>query len=337
MKTFINLLLLIITISKQLNAQQNSLDTIVKDFNKDKINDVLINDFSSGSSTASRIITIIDGKTNEEFSLTNEGDFSSFLNVITIPENLTLKENDIFLEAIKEKILPKKRDSIDSSLKWLLSGALSLKRLDTHPFFNLIAYPKTRWKTNFFDIPERYYINISGDTLRKLDGINDSSLKGKKAKESKGFLLYFTGHYFPRKIEDATFVTKNKEYEIYKTNHVVFAKKGDTYKWVFISDNAVAGAPGKHGWNAIGKMQLLGKYLIIHHNVPPDPIYNIQIINIETQKVGRLKFESSYKNSYKNMNTYEIKEDSLIFGEIDSPDEAKEISLKKIFNALDSY
>lgn len=330
-------LLLILGIPKMLTAQPYGLDSIVKDFNNDKINDKLYTSFNNGSYVSDHVVSIINGKTKEEFSLVNEGGYSSFIRFIRVPDNLTLKKNSVFLDTIKKRILPKKRDRIDGSLKWLISGALSLKRLDSHAFFDLIAYPKNDWQPTIPYFPKKsYYIDISGDSLNTLEPpVYKEDLKNKN---TKSFLAYYPrASYFTKKTDKLTSVAKNKEYEIYKTMHAVFVKKEDIYKWVFISDARVVGAPDRHSWTAIKQVQLIDKYLIIHHNVPPNPIYNIQIVNIETQRVGRLKFDPSYKLSYKGMHTFEIKEDYLIFGEMFDEEAPKKISLKKMFNALDTF
>ena len=178
-KNLIASLIIPIFINQQLVAQQNTLDTIVKDFNNDKVIDTLINYYSSGSSCSGRTVSIINGKTKEKFELNNNGCFSTFTKKIRIPKNLILKSNKFFLDTIKEKLLPVKRDSMDASLKWLISSELNLKQLDSHALFNIVAKPKTNWQPNI-NIPKSYYVNIYGDTLQKLEPLNKESSITKK-------------------------------------------------------------------------------------------------------------------------------------------------------------
>ncbi len=332
MKNLIIILVILICIQKQLIAQQNTFDTIVRDLNNDKVMDTLINYYESGSSCGGRTISIINGKSQEKNSLNNYGCYNTFTKKIRIPESLTLRANRLFLDVFEENLLPQKRAHMDSSLKWLISAELNLKQLDAHPFFNIIASPKTNWQSSILAVPEAYYLNISGDTLQRLIGKTKENFR---TKNEQGYLVYYTVGYHIKTLENLTPIAQNEDYQIYKTDHAVFVKKGSTYRWVFISDENVTGAPGRHSWVSINQIQLIDNYLIIHQDVPPDSLYNIQIVNIETQKIGRLNFSPSYNNwtDKGGMHTFRVIDDVLVFTEYGEP-ELKKIQLKELFKTL---
>ncbi|WP_405266696.1 hypothetical protein [Cellulophaga sp. Ld12] len=335
MKKSILFLLILIGLPQLAMAQQYKIDTTVVDFNKDTVLDTLINYYEYGSACSGGDASIINGKTKEKLTLYNEGCYSSFTRFIRVPTALNLETNAPFLKVLKDTVLPKKRGRPDSSLNWLLSGSLSLKVVEEHPLFDRIAVPKTNWIPNELNLPEPYYITVSGDTLQKLDHVYGSNFN---EEYTIAFLAYYPIADSRAQLANLTPIIKNTEYEIYKTSHCVFVKKGKTYKWLFISDSDVMGAPDRHSWQAINQIQLIDNYVIIHQDVPPDNVYNIQIVNIETQKVARLKFEPSYNNwsDERGMDTFKILENELIFTEYGEP-EPKKIPLKEIFEALDQF
>ncbi len=330
MKRNFLLLIILISINQPLVAQRYTLDTVVKDINHDKVVDTLINEFSSGSAFGGRTITIINGKTKEKFELSNYHGYSSLTRSIIIPENLTLKSNRFFLDVFKEKLLPPKKGRMEASLGWLLSAELNRKQLESDSLFKYIAKPKTNWEPRI-NIPEPYYIEVSGDTLKKLQPEERSI-----SKNTQGFLVYYTYGYNIERLDTLVPVAENKDYKVYKTDHAVFVNKGNAYRWVFISDAGVTGAPDRHSWVSIETIKLVGKYLIIHQDVPPDTVYNIQIVNIETQKVAALDFSPAYNNWTEEggMETFEIIDDQLIFTEYGKPEIVK-LPLKKLFDSFE--
>jgi len=353
-KTLIfSLLLSLISAHTSLKAQGYTLDTIRVDINNDKIIDVLIDDWSSGSTFGGRAITIIDGKSKEEFILNNFRCYCSVLNTIKIPENLLLEANKTFLDTLKNRVLyHKKRDSIDASLKWLISAENHKQYFRNtysndfgeHPFFDVILEPSISWESSKPSMPEPYHIEVQGDILQKfssgyeMDSITD---------QSKGFLTYYTPSLLgtrrnPLKTLDSLSpVVKNKEYKIFKTAHTVYVQKGNTYRWLFISDSGLTGAPDNFSrWESIGKIELIDHYVIIHQNVPPGGSYNIILINIESQRVARLdgKYEPHYNNGTDEggMKTFEVIDGRLVFSEY-GVQELHKIPLKDLFENLDNY
>lgn len=335
MKRTIILTSLLLAISQSL-ISQNSLDTIFKDFNNDQIVDTLINEWSSGSAFGGRDLTMINGKTNEKFKLSNFGSYSSFKRVVAVSDELNLDKNKPFLEVMKAILLPEKRQLIDSSLEWMLSAQFHNERLKEHTFFDLIAQPKTQWESQILKFPKPYYIHVSGDTLQHMISELDSeALK----KSSNALLVYYAGaHYIHLKLDSLAPVARNSSYDIYKTPHAVFVKKAEQYRWVFFSDVDVTGAPDKLRWPSIHRIVLIDKYLIIHQEIPPDHTYYIHIVNIETQRVGRIKYESADNDGSdkRDFDGFKIDNGQLQFHPYGIKVLTK-LKTKELFKALDAH
>ena len=313
---------------------QYRLDTIVADFNNDKVIDTLIDEYESGSTFGGRSVTITNGKTNETFTLSNYGCYCNFKQIVPIPNALTLDANSAFFEVLKEKVLPKKRAQPDSSLEWMTSATFNLKQVKSHALFDRIISPKTNWQSKPPTIPETYYNTVFGDTLQKLSATIKDNLT---ASQTKGFLIYYTNAHAVKSWDSLTPVITNDRYQIYKTAHAVFARKGNTYKWMFLSDLNTTGAPEKLRWSSINQVQLIDNYLIIHQDTSPDASYSIYIVNIETQRMGRLKYEASHHNvtTDDGMRTFKIIDNQLVFTTYDKQD-LVELSLQQIFDTLDN-
>ncbi len=333
-KAFILLLFSTISIFNILNAQSR-IDTTRVDFNNDKIIDTLIDNYSSGSNFGGSDFTIIDGKTKEEYTLSNYGCYCSFTNLITVPDSLLLEKNASFFDVLRTKAVTQKRDTIDATLEWLLSASFNSKYLKEHSYFKTIFNPKTKWESHKAFLPESYHIEVSGDTLQQLTSQYE---KKPVSESSKAFLVYYTSAHYVETLDNEPPVAKNETYEIYKTPHTVYAKKGDTHKWLFISETGITGAPGKLRWYSINHVELVGDYVLIHQDIPPANAYVIHIVNVETQRVGSLKFDTSQNNGTDQggMITFEIVNDHLVFTEY-SKQKINKIPLQELFNSLDNY
>ncbi|MGH1388143.1 hypothetical protein [Kordia sp.] len=310
---------------------QRDMKVITEDFNNDKIVDTLKTFYEGGSGFGGRYVQIINGKTNEMHQLTNEGCFCRIKSTILIPPKLAKKENVLFLEIMKTHLLPEKRKHPEASLNWMIKSAYSNANLDTNDFFDLIVDPQTSWIEEEFEAPDNYYIEIKGDSLRQVYTTPYEAPEWLDAKNARGFLMYYAhNHYRSRTRDSIKLSDSNATYKVYNTSHGVFVKKGNTYKWVFISDASITGAPSKLRWESIKKIQLYGKYVLIQQIIPPYNMYKIFIINIETGICGRLKHDFSDSNN--------ATIDDVLQGEIISLDiEGKQVKyeLKTIFKELE--
>jgi len=68
------------------------------------------------------------------------------------------------------------------------------------------------------------------------------------------------------------------------------AKKGNKYKWLFISDIELVGAPDKLRWESIAKVDIVKNYIILEQVTPPATESTLFVINIESGLLGKLKY-----------------------------------------------
>ncbi|WP_299433967.1 hypothetical protein [uncultured Aquimarina sp.] len=132
----------------------------VEDFNRDTVNDTL--------KIGRGYVQIINGKTKEKHELSDYGCFCDIKDVVTISKELDKIENRLFLEAMKKELLPEHRSKPDASLEWMIKGAFLNAKLNDNAFFSHIYDPKVPWNNRNYRNINNYYIDIKGDTLRRL-------------------------------------------------------------------------------------------------------------------------------------------------------------------------
>lgn len=310
---------------------QRDMKVIIEDFNNDKIVDTLKTFYEGGSGFGGRYVQIVNGKTNEMHQLTNDGCFCEIKRTILIPPKLAKKENALFLETMKEYVLPEKRKHPEASLQWMIKSTYSNKSLDTNDFFDFIVDPQTSWIEEEFEAPDNYYIDIKGDSLVKLYDTPYEAPEWLQNKDTKGFLTYYAhNHYRSRTGDSIKLSDSNAVYKVFHTSHGVYVKKGNAYKWVFISDASTTGAPSKLRWESIIKIQLYGKYVLIQQIIPPYNMYKLFVINIETGICGRLKHDFSYSN---NATIDDVLQEETI--SINTEEKQVKHKLKTIFKELE--
>ncbi|WP_420573827.1 hypothetical protein [Kordia sp.] len=273
---------------------QRNMEISVNDYNNDKVVDTLKTFYVGGSGFGGMYVQMINGKTNETYELTNDGCFCEIKNTVLVSPTLNKAENKPFLEIMKAKLLPEKRNVPDASLDWIIKSSYSNRKLDDHKFFDLVIDPKNKWQDHKIEYPKNYYIETQGDTLTRLYTTPYEAPEWLHKKETKGFLVYYAhNHYRSRNNDTLQFSNnnQNKLYKVYNTSHGVLVKKGKLHKWVFISDVSITDAPEKLRWESIQDVKLFGNYLFVQQNLSPMLRYNLYVINIETGILGRLKFD----------------------------------------------
>lgn len=313
-------------------GQQN----IVKDINEDGVLDTLNSYYSGGSSFGGRYVKVTNGKTGEIHELNSAGSFSQIKKIILIPPALNKPENILFLDAIKNEMLPSERNLPDPSLQWIINGSYSNIELNNNAYFNQIIDPQINWTHGELKLPHTYYTLVEGDDLRKL---YDSSFENpnwyNELEHNKGLLIYYAHNHYRNKSGDSIkLVDSNDTYKIYKTSHGVAVKKKDKYKWLFISDIELTSAPGKLRWESIRKVTLLNKYLIIQQKLQPAENDKLYVINIETGICGSVKFKlpNSMNFNENGKNAFIVEGKSIILNV-----EGKQVvfKLKDIFKELE--
>lgn len=328
-------------ISSQVFGQQGN-KIIVADFNKDGVVDTLNPFYDKGSSFRGGFVQIVNGKTNETFELVNDGEcFCQIRYVVLISPALNKPKNALFLEAFKKHLLPENRTVPDPSLDWIIRSSFSRVKLDGNSFFDIIIDPQTSWLNEEFEYPYNYYVEITGDTLTQLYDRHSEAPKWFNKKESKqknkGFLVYRAHNHYRNKSGDSLKLSaSNSLYKVFSTSHGVFVKKGDTHKWVFMSDFLLTGAPGKLRWESIKRVKLFDKYLLIHQDLPVTDSYRLFVIDIETGILGRLKYSFSNHgdDADDELVTSSIEGESII---LKMGEEQITCQLEEIFKALETF
>ncbi|WP_299244601.1 hypothetical protein [uncultured Aquimarina sp.] len=252
----------------------------VEDFNKDTVSDTL--------KIGRGYVQIINGKTKEKHELSDYGCICDIKQVVSIPSELNKIENRLFLEVMKEELLPKQRNESDPSLEWMIKGAFLNTKLEDNLFFTQVYDPQVSWNTGNYKNIDSYYIEIKGDTLKKLAPFYNKS--DELEENTKGFLVYYAhNHYRNQSGDSITLIDKNELYTISRTSHGVIAEKDNSYKWLFISDYPLTGGPEKLRWESIKNVTLFDSYIVVEQSLPPDTLKQFFVINIETGICGLLK------------------------------------------------
>ncbi len=329
-------LLFIFLFSSFIVYSQFNEKTVIEDFNKDGVKDTLHSSYDGGSGFGGTNLRIVNGRTNESFKLDNYGAYSQIQSTVIIPEILNLEKNRPFYQVLEKRLFPKIRKKAEASLLWIINGIYHHKRIKENTFFDLVINPKSKWIKGDIEIPKPYAISVEKDTLKKMF---TGEFAREFKKEEKGILTYYSGvHYARRKEKKVRKIEANRNYTIYDTAHGVLVKNADKYKWLFISDVNLTGAPDKLRWPSITKVKLYGKHVVIHQSVPPDTYHNIYVVNIETGITARLKYRFYDKPGFnKNeMTTFLIQKDKihLSIENDEYENELKVIKLNRIFKEL---
>lgn len=321
--------ILFLTLCFNAFGQQYTDSTITKDFNSDGVADTLNYFEEYGTGFGGIEYKITNGKTKEVFELSNFSSYGSVKKLIRIPPTLLKKENKGFLDAFKKGLLPTKRNTADASLQWIIDATHNSYKLKDCRYFDKVFTPNTQWVTTAYEPPSTYYIELEGDPIIKLDDVY-SETDVINNKNHKAFLLYWGKNIRDWELrvdhegnsEDGPItVATNEDYKIYKTKHAILAKKGNAYKWLFITDSDITDAPEKLRWASIDKIILKGDYLIFKQNLPPDPEYNVYIIHIESGNFGRLNInfdeilkEDIFVSDLSKEEELSIKSDTIVIG-----------------------
>ena len=273
--------------------------TITKDFNNDGVLDTLKSYYDGGSGWGGTFVTLINGKTKENFEMDNYGCFCNIWNIILIPPELRKASNKPFLEVIKEELLPKKMNIPEGSLQWLITVNLNSKELSNNIYYDMLIKTPPQWTFGKIKLPDIYYIDIKGDTLNKLYYTDTETSKWKNSKKDEGWLVYYGHNHFRNEEGDSlVLVDASPKYKVFRTSHGIVVQKGLSYAWVFVTDYRLTGGPEKLRWESIGNIKLVNKHIILQLNasLSSNPIF---VIDIENGIAGRLRYDDYCGTSYK--------------------------------------
>ena len=302
--------------------------TITKDFNNDGYIDTLKSYYDGGSGFGGTYVTLINGKTKENFEIDDFGCFCDIKQIILIPPELKKANNKPFLEVIKKELLPKKMNMPETSLQWLITANMNSKELSDNIYYDLLIKIPPQWVSGKIKLPGTYYVDVKGDTLSKLyhNDFETPKWYNPKNKNNEGWLVYYAHNHFRNEKGDSLIlVDTSPTYRVFRTSHGVVVQKGLSFAWVFVTDYRLTGAPEKLRWESIGKIKIVNKHIIVQLMNSGEFSNPIFIIDIEKGISGRLKFDNDYPKSYK------IDKDQII---LENNGIAKSYVLEKLFNEL---
>ncbi len=318
-----NIVILFCLLSFSLLGQRRGLQHIVEDLNQDNFKDTVTTYYEGGSGFGGKFIEIVNGKTQGKFELNTDGCFCEFYRFVDIPDILLETQNEYFLKAIQKHLLPKKREAIDPSLYWLMENYKNSFSLKDNIYFTLQSNPKINWSSKLFEFPSTYFTIVE---KKDFDHINFEE------KTKKAFLVYYGHNHKSNFTKDSTtLIFKNKTYQIYTTAHGVFVKKGKQYKWLFISDVNVTGAPEKLRWASIETIKHWKHYIFIDQTLAPSGEHQIIFINIKTGNLAILNLDIHDKDIEGKKDYFHISKNKLI---ISTNETQKTIAIKKLKKEL---
>ena len=288
----ISFFVLLVITAMSLTAQQTL--TTAEDFNQDGIVDQLNCTYTIGSSFGGTTCKLQDGKTKKTFTLSNYGCYCAIKKSVFVTPELRKKENEYFLYTLKKEVLPEVKAIPDQSLYWIIKSGLHSKKLTDHRYFNLIFQPNSTWRSGKPEPPYTYAIEINSATLSQIAAANKTATNDISSADHKDFLVYYGDTHFSNENKETQafqHVATNNNYEIMKTAHGVIAKKGDTYKWLFVTDIDINAAPQKLRWSSIKAVVLLENHVLIQQSTAPNEEFMVYLIAIESGTGGRIKID----------------------------------------------
>ena len=276
------------TAIKYLSKSFHQVNVISEDYNDDGFIDRLITYYSGGTSFGGWFSELTNGRTSELLHLDSYSSFSTIKDVILIPEVLNKNENSKFLYAMLDYTVPGIKTSADPSLKWIIHGNLSNKYLSDNTYFNQVFFSNSIWLDEI-NLPDSYSLIYDNEII---------------VYQAHNHYQHLNGYNAPA--DSLLLAAESKDYKILKTSHGLIANNENKYKWIFVTDEELTGAPRKLRWSSIGEVILKDKYLLLTINLTGSGNdfddngirnQNYFLININSGKVGRIKnYELAVKN-----------------------------------------
>ena len=236
------------------------------DFNRDGFVDSLECFYHGGSGYGGWDAILRDGRGGKEFRISSYGGFFRLKKVIPIPPELLRGRNRPFLVPIKECLLPaRKRKIADPSLQWVLdlhkNGPVKLRGAQTdNRIFDLAFRFPIRPFVGPLRIPESYYMDLGGRDLRRLYR-TDEEAPAWLAEASEGWLLYYGHNHRPNsgnseETQGFREIVESDGDRLFKSAHGLVLKRKNSFRWIFVSDFDLVGAPDKLRWSSMGKTRM---------------------------------------------------------------------------------
>lgn len=279
-------------------GQRYNENRIAEDFNNDSFVDSLICYYSGGSGFGGKYCNLVNGKTKDTISVNNFGCFCQIKSIVIIPDKL----NQSFKDVLSQHFLPQLKGEPDPSLNWVIGNYFRKSVTENLKYFEKIVHKDITWYRGEPKAPDMYAIEISADTLAKLE-------QKKEYANERAWLIYY-GH------NHDTLVKIQYEFNnirILITKHGVVLQKADSYAWIFITDFDMTGGPEKLRWKSILNLTPIQNFLIMEQNGFSGP-KNIFIIDMNSGKWGKLsnkalRYEDNYLKLHIDSNTITVIDD----------------------------
>jgi hypothetical protein len=245
----------------------------IMDINGDGVQDTIQSDGSSGSGFGAQYYTITNGKSGEKYEIESESCFCEIRTKVAIPPTLLKPENLAFKKKMEEILLPRKAESPDPSLQWILQGLQQRRLLTKQKYFDVFIAKGIDWQPLPIQIPENYYLERYDDPV--------------------AYYLLYDGdkHYLNVKTDTLQERYQDENIKLWATLHGIVLQKQDQYAWIFVTDIELTGAPNKLRWPSIGYIKKVENVLIVNHLRPTTSDDKIYLIDLDTGKCAGIDTE----------------------------------------------
>lgn len=178
---------------------------------------------------------------------------------------------------MEEILLPRKANTPDPSLQWILQGLKQQRRLSNMKYFDVFITQGIQWQPLPIQIPENYY-------LERYD---------EQSPVPFAYYLVYGGdkHYLNVKTDTLTEIYQDDNIRLWATSHGIILQKKDQYAWIFVTDIELTGAPDKLRWPSIGYIKKVENILIVNHLRPVMSDDKIYLIDLDTGKCAGIDME----------------------------------------------
>ena len=268
-----------------------------KDYNSDGYADTIIYNYIHFGNPYE--ITFIDGKNHKKYSFEKSMDYSNFLDIIPINNDL-INQKDV-LDSIESILFFFPQQWIaQPSLEWLLNAKRKgTSQIDTASFYRVIK-ADIKWYKWPQEFPSACYQIVHRDSIP-----NEFQEYYKQNKEFEYCYMIYYGHNHRQYNEktrkyfhDFTKVYQSDSFEIYKTSHGLILKKDSLYKWIFHTNPTLTGGPSKLRWESIDTLAVYKSHVILNQSAPMLSSDHIFIINLENGNIGMI---NTKKHNYSHV------------------------------------
>lgn len=278
---------------------------ISKDFNKDKVIDLITILEDGGSAFSSTSATYTDGKSKRKYEFSVQYSFGSFFAIGNVPNVLGKPGREELGKLLFSRQLASK---IDPSLQWLIDACSNKAEVNSSELIDFSIKYNPVWIEGNPVIPDDYFVVLDNSKYPNLlKNVEGSPEYDSKTYKSDYFWLTYSPHNHKGKPDDFKTKETDSENQLLTTSHGVILKAGQKYSWIFINDDKVFEANEKLRWPSINETQMFNDFVLIRQAVNTGTT-NLFIVNPKSGFVLRLSNELMQINSVEKMEIDKLKE-----------------------------